>query len=261
MRKDPELSDALETGFTTSLLRSKMTKMLESAALNPELDPDVVMNLTKATLHTDRHECEEVLLSYIRKGMAPEDLIDRYIPQVAQLLGDYWCEDSLGFAEVTIAVARLQGNIRALDQLTRRSLTDQFNQPSVLLVVAPDSYHTLGAMVVLSRFRRLGCTVRLMIGTNPKDLAHCVENSAFDMVALSSSGCEKLDLLRLLVENIRSGGGATPPIVVGGAILDKEPDAHILIGADYSAREPSEALTLCGLMITTLGASNCASAG
>ncbi|MBM7068606.1 B12-binding domain-containing protein [Actibacterium sp. 188UL27-1] len=185
----------------------------------------------------------------------PEKLIDHYIPEAAQILGREWCADHMSFAEVTIGSARLQSWVRDLDRdFDTRSALDDLDGPSVLLVIPPNTFHTLGTMVALSQFRRAGASVRLLICQKIGDVRQALAQTSFDMVALSAPGGTSLDLLRQMVENIRYRPGKTPLIVVGGGLLALEPETKILIGADFAAHDPKEALALCGLKICTTGA-------
>lgn len=223
----------------------------------PEIQRSVVLQIASAALNADRFEAEEALLTCLESGLSAEELIDTYIPHVARLLGDAWCEDLMGFAEVTIGVARLQGHVRMLDMRTHRPKIDAIKQPSVLLAVAPECYHTLGPMIALSQFRRLGASVRLLLTHSSDDLLDAMNSEAYDLVALTATAHEKLDTLRDFVDIIRQTRDTAPPVVVGGSILDVEPETHILVGADHAARTPEEAYTLCGLTIPTYDADYC----
>ena len=229
--------------------------LAEQAARAVGLDEVTAGRVAAAALNPDRFEAEEALISCLDDGIAPEALIDLYIPFVASLFGECWARDRLSFAEVTICVARMQGHVRMLDQRIPRPAVNPMHQPSVLLVVAPTCFHTLGPMVALSRFRRLGASVRLLLAQGTGDVAAALDGGDFDMVALSASGSEKLDTLRMLVDVVRKSSRADLPVVIGGSIVDAEPDTHILVGADHSAREPEEALNLCGLKMPTSAAS------
>lgn len=221
------------------------------------LHAPTVLRIATAALNADRFEAEEALRSCIDAGFSAEDLIDHYIPEVARLLGDGWCVDHLGFAEVTIGVARLQGHVRMLDQRTKRREVPATVQPSVLLCVAPNCFHTLGPLIALSQFRRLGASVRLLLTQTADDLGEALANSPYDVIALTATAHERLEVLREFVDIVRNRRDSPPPIVVGGSILDLEPETHILVGADYAARTPHEALTLCGLTTPTYDADSC----
>ncbi len=218
---------------------------------------DVLAVLSTAVMTPDREEGERQLTWLVQSGMSATDLIDIHIPQAARFFGDSWMTGKFGFAEVTIAVARLQGWLRDLDVGDRQSDPFSMDAPEVLLVLPEGCQHTLGAMVVMSRLRRLGALVRLSIGQDSRSIGRVVRAGHYDMVAISAAGSEGLDFLAKLVNSIRSGLGPAPYVVLGGEILNQAPDATSLIGADFGTSDPEEALRLCGLT-TSAGAASSA---
>lgn len=248
MSDDPKLT------ATPGLLRTSRRDVTNSGSTLPErvsgvpvIDDAIFRLLKDAMLMPDLQRADDTLES-IREGLGSvEPLIDFYIPAVAREFGERWCADSLSFAEVTIGTARLQSWVRDLDRSCQRRDVDDLDNPAVLMVIPKDMYHTLGGMVVVSQFRRLGVSVSLELGPSPDQLAQRVRNGGYDMVAFSASSCESLEMLRLLVNKVREGGHPAPPVVVGGSLVDAEPDAKILTGADFATSSAREALQLCGL--------------
>jgi hypothetical protein len=214
-----------------------------------DTDIGVLALIADAVLTSDRATGERQLRDLLARGVSRHELIDDMIPRVARRFGEAWCLSGHSFAEVTIAVARLQGWLRELEPCDG---TDPFrlDAPEILLVVPEGCQHTLGAMVALSRFRRLGALVRLSLGRDPRSIGMQVRAQHFDMIALSAAGNEDLDFLAGVINSIRSGMGSTPRIVLGGEILNQRPDAPILVGADFATSDPEEALRLCGLTIS-----------
>ncbi|MEO0831017.1 MAG: cobalamin-dependent protein [Pseudomonadota bacterium] len=219
----------------------------------PDAPSEVAARLRESVVHSNRSRFESSVEALLEDGVRIVDLIDVHIPTVARWLGAEWCSNGMSFAEVSIGCARLQGLVRDLD--SRIALKRPWpDGPSVLLVIPPDTYHTLGAMVTLSRLRRLGVSVRLLIIRDVVELVELVREQRFDMIAISASGAERLEMLRMLVKNARTGSVPPPPVVVGGSVLEQEPNIAILIGADHSSGDPEEALRLCGLKIPTIDA-------
>ena len=212
---------------------------------------DVLAALCTAVLCPERREGERQLQAILDGGADPATLIDHEIPEAARTFGAAWSDGGHSFAEVTIAVARLQGWLRDLERQARErsDRRDPFrlDAPEVLLVVPEGSQHTLGAMVAMSRLRRLGALVRLSLGQDARTLGRIVRSGHYDMVALSAAGNEGLDFLAKLINSIRSGMGPSPLVVLGGEILNQYRDAPALVGADFGTSDPEEALSLCGL--------------
>ncbi len=205
--------------------------------------------IATAVLSPDRAEGERQLRALLDSGIDRQKLIDEWIPAVARYFGEAWSQSGHSFAEVSIAVARLQGWLREIES-PRREPAFRLDAPEVLLVVAERSHHTLGAMVAMSRFRRLGAFVRLSLGQDARTVGHLVRSHHVDLLAVSAAGNESLEFLTKLVYSVRSGVGPAPSIVLGGEILNQNSDAAALIGADHASSDPEEALRLCGLTIS-----------
>ena len=209
-------------------------------------EAQVLAMIATAVLSPDRAEGERQLRALLADGIDRQRLVDEWIPTVARRFGDAWAQSGHSFVEVSIAVARLQGWLREIEA-PRTEAPFRLDAPEVLLVVAEGAHHTLGAMVAMSRFRRLGALVRLSLGQDARSVGQLVRAQHVDMVALSAAGNEDLEFLTTLIHSIRSGVGPAPHVVLGGEILNQHPDAPAIIGADFATSDPEEALKLCGL--------------
>lgn len=196
-----------------------------------------------------------VLRSMTDAGVRAEDIADHYIPAVARRLGDLWCEDEVGFATVTIGVARLQGLLRDLDDLTGPERMAEPAGASILVVVGANIYHTLGAMVLTGQLRRAGHAVRLLLGAEPEAVSSAVRQARFDVVMMSAADGATAESIRRLVMAVKTATGAPPPVVLGGTVLESMAeigtDILELTGADHATSDPNKALTLCGLTSET----------
>jgi methanogenic corrinoid protein MtbC1 len=215
----------------------------------------LVVQLQKAVTTGGTADAQVALRHMIGSGVRPEDIADNYIPAVARRLGDLWCEDEVGFATVTIGVARLQGMLRDLEDLAGMQRDEEPEGAALLVVVAAGVYHTLGAMVLTGQLRRQGHAVRLMLGAEPDAVAVAVRQARFDMVMVSSAEGAPAEGVRRLVHAVKNATGTPPPVVIGGTVLETAAeigaDILTLTGADHATCDPNEALRLCGLTTDT----------
>ena len=109
-------------------------------------------------------------------------------------------------------------------------------------------------LIMTEQFRRLGLSVRLLLGESNRKVLTTVADGHFDAIFFSVAVAEKLADLRELVEGSRRVAEHGTPIVVGGAIGQAGTDIRKLTGADIAANDPKEALRLCGLKISPPGA-------
>lgn len=182
-----------------------------------------------------------------RTGVTSEAMADIYIPTVARNLGDQWCEDQLGFAEVTIGSARLQSMLRDLGEGWAADLETKPDASTVLLVVPDAVHHTLGAFVLAGQLRRKGLSVRLMLGATPGNIHEQGEHAHYDAVFISACTGDKLETLRKIVDSVRQVQHAAPPVLIGGTLLETNADVVALTGTDYIANTADEAIALCNL--------------
>lgn len=182
-------------------------------------------------------------------GVSAESLLDHYIPEVARDLGERWARDTLGFADVTIGTARLQGLVREL--LRDISLPAPKGRANdVAVIVLADEYHTLGALVLTSQLRRLGISVRLLMGVREDEMLREVTADRYDAVLISASHSESLEKLSRFVEKIRKQTERNTPIAIGGPLLDVTMNVKAATGADVATSDVMEAVRQCRLKIS-----------
>lgn len=217
------------------------------------LDPEILSCLQAAVLDPASSVTQQVVKQLLSDGLRKEDLADFYVPAVSHALGERWCVDTLGFADVTIGVSRLQGVLRSLGPNWSGLVTSDGEAGSILLVVPDQVHHSLGAVVLAGQLRRKGISVKLVLGERPKDIADRVSRASYDAVFISSSQCESLETLRRIVDAVKTASSVSPFVVIGGSILETETSENVtaLTKADYATRIPEEALRFCGLPVTT----------
>ncbi|WP_375279486.1 B12-binding domain-containing protein [Pseudooctadecabacter sp.] len=218
------------------------------------LDKALVRQLHDAAAIGMHNEVPDVVKAMLSRGISAEVIAVHYIPEVARQMGDEWCEDELSFGHVTIGVSRLQSALRVLGKdwwHDARNQSDNGQSTGVIVIVAKDAYHTLGASILCGQLRQMGLSVRLAMGASPHELRSMFKDTSFDAVLVSATTFESLDFLREYVETIRKSVSGSPPIIIGGTVLDQEADVKAATGADFATKDPFEALEHCGLTKTT----------
>ena len=208
-------------------------------------------DLSKALLHAaigaNRETAQLLVTEALESGYSAETLADQYIPAVAEELGRLWTLDELTFVQVTIGTARLQALLRDLGPHWAGDRAAGPDAPTVLLVVHRDCQHTLGAMLAAGQLRRMGLSVRLLVGASYAEIKASLQHSKFDAFFISAATAASLDSSRRITEIAKDVGGPGLQVVVGGRLLVTHPDAARLIGADHGTIDPAEAVRLCGL--------------
>lgn len=220
----------------------------------PPVSERLVAQLTEAACSLGDEAVRGAITDIRHSGISTEEILDFYIPESARRLGDAWCDDKLGFAEVSIGSARLQRALRALATDPRDADFAPHDSHSLLVAALGTEAHTLGAMTLTEQFRRRGLSVRLLLGEPESRIIRTVAEGQFDAILLSAAVIETLADLRGLIKKLRSSAGGKIPILVGGTVCGTGTDVKKLTGADYTTSDVNEALRLCGLTGALKGA-------
>ena len=203
--------------------------------------------LCDAFLSLDEDERHDMVMRLRQDGVTTHEIIDHIVPAAAAMMGDRWFADEISFAHVTIGAARLQEAVRVLGWHDPSRDYRQVPAPALLLIIPRGEDHTLGTFVLADQLRRRGYQVDMAIDRSPREVAEMVHKRRYSMVGITVSGRRTIASARELVDMIRLTVTRVTPVVIGGAILDKEYDALTLTGADHTARDAGSALRRCGL--------------
>jgi methylmalonyl-CoA mutase cobalamin-binding subunit len=217
------------------------------SAADMVLRTNLLTGLVTAAAAESEAPLEDFLRELVRQKISVAAVSDLYIPAAAGRLGDAWMDDTLSFAEVTLATARLQSMQRAISSQWSADRADCGADPCLLLCVAPGEQHTLGALVLLGQLRRSGVSVRLALGPTPEELAAIFAATAMDGVLISASGSARLAQLSQFVQTLRTFGPEGLRIVIGGGLIAGGRTVASLVGADAEATDIGQALDACGL--------------
>lgn len=250
-KKEPKVQRAGPENASVGALASRALALVAERSINDNghLDLDLADRLRDAATDADGEAVSRLISEMRNAGIAAETVALTYIPHAARQMGQDWCDDTLSFARVTIGTARLQSSLRSLgSEWGSHGYSDRADEGNgSVVIVARDSYHTLGAMILCGQLRRMGLSVRLAMGATNADLKVLFGTSAYDAVLISASEAETLESLQECVDVIRHSSSVSLPIILGGSVLDQDGDVKALTGADFVTKDPLEALTHCGL--------------
>lgn len=213
------------------------------------LSERLVIMLRDAVLDGGNPAVDSAIDAMLDEGCPADEILEFYIPEAARRLGVGWCDDTLGFAQVSIGSARLQHAVRALSSRGRPVAPSGVGH-AVLVVVPKGEHHTLGAIILTEQLRRYGVSVRVSIGEPDSAVLRTVASGQYDAIFFSVSSIERLADLGELVEKSSRMLPVKVPTVVGGAFEVGAESIKELSGADHTANDVKEALLLCGLTIS-----------
>lgn len=198
--------------------------------------------------------CRRRVLSEMRTaGLSDAEIADHYIPEIARRVGQGWVCGSHSVVDVTIVTAGLQSLLRELGARQRQDPVASALAPCVAVVVLADEAHTLGAMVFCNQLRRIGISVRQIVGQTESAIVDQIIRDDVDAVMISVARTDGVASLTRLVKKLRRATTRRLPIVVGGAVVALEENLKKKTGVDHIATDPRDALKACGTAFSRVG--------
>lgn len=217
---------------------------------DPEtLRADLLDGFYAVATDPDEPRLHQFMMHLVRERVSAAAVADLYIPELARRLGRDWMDDRATFAQVSLATARIQGMLRAIGSAWSADTAAPGAARSLALVVPKGEQHTLGAMVLLGQLRRLGISVRLILGEGPAGIAALVRDGGLQGVLISVSATSRLAEVQGIVRELRAKVVAGLPIVVGGAVVRADVESMRLAGVDLMTADLSQALAACGIAV------------
>lgn len=207
-------------------------------------DFDQIQRLTRACLSQQRQTFAQVD-SWLRSGFDLEDIyLDGLVPS-ARLLGEWWCADQIGFAEVTLGLHRLQQVVYESSPRFLERASEKANGYSALFVVMPQSQHSLGSLMLAEFFRREGWQVTNGVVDSVAQVLEDVAREWFDIVGLSVNTDKDVQPIKALIQRARQVC-ANPGVqfMVGGPLVAHNPGLLLETGADLLGSDARESQRL-----------------
>lgn len=218
------------------------------AADGSGLREELLSRFVAAVSSLDPLVFEELKPELRRARVSAAMLADQYIPEAARRLGLAWETDSLSFAQVTMGVARLQAVLREIGSNWSADLAGPADKTTLLLILPQGEQHTLGAMVLAGRLRRMGISVSVQIAPKLPELADYVAERAFDGALISIACEDRLETCRKLVKTLKEASKGGLRVAIGGALAGADENVMRLTGADVVTNDIVLALEGMGVM-------------
>jgi methanogenic corrinoid protein MtbC1 len=203
----------------------------------------VLDHLFRALLAKGRFNAAELLDQLRGYRLSMDTVVDLYIPEAAARLGEHWVEDQLNFAEVTIGALRLQS---ILSEAAGRLQPPFARDPSYLhamIIVPQGEQHFLGANVLSTQLRRVGCDVVMSFDETLGMLSAKVLAEVPDLILITCGSEETVASVARTVQTIRNALHNTPPIALGGPVVaDNKKKLAEQTGVDIVTQRAGEAV-------------------
>ncbi len=221
-----------------ALRRAPAPRIAETA----ERLPTEVEHFAALALGNDDGAAFAYVEERLAKGSTVESIFLDLLAPAARQLGTLWESDAADFANVTLAVGRLQLIMRRLSD----RFTDETNAfhagESVLLTIIPGDQHSFGLSMVAEFFRRAGWNLCTGPFSSHQELTSLVHNHWFDIVGFSVSSDRRLDELKKDIHDIRRcSRNRYVGIIIGGPMVIAQPDLVASMGADMMSADATTA--------------------
>lgn len=215
--------------------------------------PSAVEQFAALTLGQDDSPPFAHVEDLLTQGAAVETIFLDLLAPTARHLGTLWESDAADFANVTLAVGRLQRIMRRLGESFVNEGSQGNGGESALLTIIPGEQHSFGLSMVAEFFRRAGWNLCTGPFSSHQELTSLVHNHWFDVVGFSVSSDRRLDELKKDIADIRRDSrNKNVGILLGGPMVTAQPDLVASVGADMMSTDattaPQQARGLIELM-------------
>ncbi|MEM6653325.1 MAG: cobalamin-dependent protein [Pseudomonadota bacterium] len=221
--------------------QSRPTARVGSLPIQPEtLDAFVTVMIDESG--TSGREMVEDL---VRSGVAPEAIYLDLLAPAARQMGELWESDIRNFTDVTVGLCRLH------EVLRHNALSPRHGQifpapetPSILLSTACGDQHVFGVIIVSEFFRKEGWQVTCEPGASTEELARIARLHNFDVIGLSiACSVGRTDLIEMIEHMRAMSRNPDVKIILGGALVERDPTIALKVGADSSLVDAAQAPT------------------
>jgi MerR family transcriptional regulator, light-induced transcriptional regulator len=246
------LSDAIRTLALPRLLAAHAAESLPRFRPDSRITEADVGNLLAQISAPDFHVAEAAIMVLAQRGASREDILLNLFTPVARQLHECWVRDDLTFADITLAIGRLQ---RLLRSAAMPQPPLHYGRPggSILIAPPPGDMHAFGTAVLEDFFRNAQWRTERLIPATADELVEHVRTKPFDIIALSVNQDCHVGQMALLLRRLRRES-ANPRILamVGGQPLQEDADAWKRIGADATAPDAAAAIAVANKLLRTM---------
>jgi methanogenic corrinoid protein MtbC1 len=216
---------------------------LSAAIVSDNSPPNDLFELTQILLSGSVEATHDRIDQLLDTGISLPNVLLEVLTPIAQRLGEMWVEDECTFADVTIAVGRLQQVLRHYAALFDAEPRQARAHRRILLTGAAHDTHSFGLSMLDLFFRQSGWEVTFEPGRGLTTAIAKVKKIAFEVVAVSIGSDTLLAQVSCDIKTLRrTSRNRSLIVLVGGAALIGHPERVALLGADGTASNGADAV-------------------
>lgn len=254
--KDGEIMDLLTLVVEGEIIPRLMLAHQQFSTLNPipdrvrPMSRQAIDRFAQLTITGEVEDLEDQIVKLARNGMGAESVYLDLMAPAARRLGDYWDQDLCSFTDVTIGLGRLQTLLYRLSA-KQKGVEDPSALVTTGLFITPaGAQHKFGITMVEELFRRAGWKTLCLPDISIPELKATVAAQSFDLVGLGISISAQFEQAQDMIRQVRSSScNPEVKIMVGGSLIVENPQQAGALGADFSAVDAREAVTIAQSII------------
>ena len=240
------LSRTVEVEIIPRLVMAHGNAVQQNAPL-PILADDVgAAGFAELVLGTESHRASDLIQSYRERGVPLATIyLDLMVP-AARHLRHLWMDDEWDFADVTLALWRMQQLLRDFSPAFCADAGVKTAGLRALLAAGPDERHDIahimfGLVLAGEFFRRGGWDTWIEPDPAATAFMQTIRTQWFDVVELFASGDRKLDDLAKSIRTIRrESSNRNIGVMVCGPAFTERPELVLLVGGDAVVSDLNE---------------------
>ncbi len=209
---------------------------------------DQIALLCQALISDDDAAGARIIQDVRSKGASIEEIYLNYLSESARMLGVWWEEDRVTFAEVTVGTSRMYAIMRILRH--QLPLADPSSRKAAVFASVPGETHMLGVRMAADLFRKDGWDIDLLIGRAHDELVFDISRSDVVVVGLSARSERTLEALSKIVIALRIKNPKLA-LFVSGSVVEEHKDTVELMDVDGMASDYQSAKDMLEAYVST----------
>ncbi len=241
------LSHVVESEIIPRLMLAHQNFSTPSLSIDIEaaLSDEAIEHFARLCIAGEVDDLEDRIVALTRQGVAADSVYLELMAPAARKLGLYWEQDLCSFTDVTIGLGRLQTLLYRLSARHKGIDNTEALVTKGLFVTPTGGQHSFGIRMVEDLFRRAGWKTLCEPNISMQELVFLVQTEVFDLVGVGITTEVQLDLAKEMINQIRENSrNPGLKIMVGGNLIVENPENAALLGADFSAIDAREAVTI-----------------
>lgn len=209
------------------------------------IKPEDATRFAMLPLRLEAASLMEEVDGFIADGASVETICLDLLAPAARKLGEMWENDECDFLDVTMGLWRLQEVMREIAARSPAERSILNIARSALFSPMPGDIHNFGTLMTEEVFARAGWQSEALVKPERRELLDRLASRPFDLVGLTlARDCPSAALANLIKAMRNVSVNPHIIVLVGGRMINENPDLAMDVGADGTGADALCALAL-----------------